>query len=352
MKADPPPSFAARVVICYAAGLLFLLILALLWFAGSVVLLAFASVLVAVLINDAVNLLQRLPHLRRGMALGLVLVLVAGLLSLAVWLLAPSIASQAQQLADDLPRSLERVRDYFATHPQFSQILPNPPDAQQILQHTSQLLARAGGLFSGVLGVVGNFFVVVFVAVYLAGNPRLYTDGILKLVPPTHRRRGRQVIDEIGETLSLWLRGKLLSMLLIGIATAIGLGLLGVPLALVLGFLTGLLDFIPYIGPILAAVPAVLIAFTTSPGLALSVVILFVGLQMAESYLLQPLVERKTVSMPPGLTILMQVVMGLSFGLAGIALATPLTAVVVVLITMLYVQDVLDDEATLPSQSE
>ncbi|WP_420473766.1 AI-2E family transporter [Noviherbaspirillum sp. ST9] len=152
--------------------------------------------------------------------------------------------------------------------------------------------------------------------------------------------------------MSLWLRGKLLSMTVVGAATAIGLTILGVPLALALGLVAGLLDFIPYIGPVLAAIPALLIAFSQGPMLALYVILLFIVLQLLEGYLLLPLIERKTVSMPPALTITMQVLMGLAFGLAGIALATPLTAVVAVLVAMLYVEDVLDDRVNLPAEKE
>ena len=340
------------MVLCYAFGLLFLLLLAMLWYAGSVLLLAFASILVAVLLSDATAFLRRHLRLPHGLALSAVLLLFVGLLALGSVLLAPSIAEQGRQLASDLPHSFERFRDYLAQQPAFQGIASQLPDRQQLLENVSALWSRASGIFSGVLGVVGNFFIIVFVAIYLAANSRVYTDGLITLVPPDRRWRCRQIIDEIGTALSSWLGGKLLSMLVVGVMTSIGLGLLGVPLALVLGVLTGLLDFIPYIGPIIAAVPALLLGFTESPSLGFYVLILYVGVQMLESYLLQPLVERRTVSMPPALTILMQVVMGLTFGIAGMALATPLTVVVVVLIAMLYVQDVLDDAVQLPGHKE
>jgi len=129
----------------------------------------------------------------------------------------------------------------------------------------------------------------------------------------------------------------------VGAATATGLWLLEVPLALILGLIAGLLDFIPYLGPLMAGVPAALIAFSISPELGLYTVLLFAGIQLLEGYLLSPLIEAKTVSLPPALTIAMQILFGTMFGMAGIALATPLAAVLSVLITMLYVQDVLRD---------
>lgn len=156
-------------------------------------------------------------------------------------------------------------------------------------------------------------------------------------------------MSEIGRTLGQWLMGKLLSMLIVGVLTATGLALLQVPLALLLGIVAGLLDFIPYVGPIMAGVPAVLIAFSEGPQLALYVLLLFAALQLAEGYLLLPLIERRTVALPPALTIGAQVLLGALFGFAGVALATPITAVLTVAIAMLYVEDVLGDRGRRPA---
>lgn len=165
------------------------------------------------------------------------------------------------------------------------------------------------------------------------------------------RLRGREVLDEIGVTLSKWLVGKAYSMVAAGVMTAVGLSLLGVPLALLLGIIAGLLDFIPYVGPLMAGVPALLIAFSDSPAQALYV-LLFSAVQLVQGYLLEPLIDQHTVALPPALTITMQVTFGAVFGMAGVALATPMTAVLVVLVAMLYVQDVLGDDAKPPARQK
>lgn len=352
LPARREPSFVRKVLIVYGIGAVFIFLLALLWYAATVVLLAFSGILVAVLLHDASGILEKHLPLSRAPALALVLLLAFGLLGLTGWFMAPQVVVQINQLVADLPAALQRLRDYLASNPPLQEIVHMLPPPEEVFKDASSLMMRAGSVFSGLLGVLGNIFIIFFVAIYLAYQPSAYMKGILKLVPPERRGRGRTVLRELGETLSLWLRGKLLSMAVIGVTTAIGLSILGVPLALALGIVAGLLDFIPYIGPILAAIPAVLIAFSQEPMLAFYVILLFVALQVLEGYLLLPLVERKTVSMPPALTITMQILMGLAFGLAGVALATPLTAVLAVLIAMLYVEDVLDDQVKLPTDKE
>ena len=148
----------------------------------------------------------------------------------------------------------------------------------------------------------------------------------------------REVLAAVGSTLRWWLWGKLLGMLVIGVLTTLGLWRLGVPLALTLGLLAALLTFIPNIGPILAVIPAALL---DSPAKALYVLGLYLPIQTVESYLITPLVQRLTISMPSALTITAQLVLGVLLGAMGVVLATPLTAAAVVLMKMLYVEDAL-----------
>lgn len=344
------PEYFHRALAVFGLGALFLVLAATLWFAGQVFLLAFTGILIAVLLHDASSMMEKWLRLPHWLALSLVLLLTAALLVLAGWLLAPHIVDQANQLVADLPSAMQRLRAYLERHGVLQYIAGALPTPERIFGNISDVAARAGTIFSGVLGALVNVVIILFLGIYLAAQPHVYTDSIVKLLPQSRRQRGREVLDELRLTLSLWLRGKLLAMTVVGIATAIGLTLLGVPLALALGVLAGLLDFIPYLGPILAALPALLIAFAHDPTLALYVLVLFVALQSAESYLLSPLVERQTVSLPPALTITMQALMSVPFGLIGVALASPLTAVFAVLIAMLYVQDVLEDQVTLPGE--
>lgn len=342
--------FLRQVLIFHGTGLLFLAALALLWFAGDVLLLVFAGILLAVLLHDASCRLQRRLPLAHGPALAAVILAALLVLGLGGWLLAPGVAEQAGELYDAIPRALQRLQGALERYGIFQKIQGSLPAPEKVMSQATAMLARAGVFFSGAVGALANAVIVAVIGMYFAARPEVYIGGLVTLMPMGKRPRARQVLQAIGHTLAEWLLGKLLSMVIIGAITAIGLALLQVPLALVLGLLAGLLDFIPYIGPILAGVPAVLIAFSENPMLALYVVLLFIGVQAAEGYLLLPLIERRTVSLPPALTIIMQVFLGAFFGLAGVALATPLTAVLAVLVSMLYVQDVLGDPVAIPGE--
>lgn len=344
--------FVERVFLVFGIGALFLGTLALLWYAGEIFLLGFSAILLAVLLHDASRALEARLTLSHNACLAVVLAAAIGILALLAWLLAPQVAAETRQLVAVLPRALQDLRDYLVKRSGMPELLWMLPDPGRVLGDPSTIAGHARSIFSGALGTATNVVIVLFVAIYLAAQPDIYIRGILKLLPPERRPKGGTVLCELGETLSLWLRGKLLSMTIIGVAIAAGLGLLGVPLALALGLVAGVLDFIPYLGPILAAVPAVLIAFADEPVLAVYVIALFFVLHMAEGYLLLPMVERKTVFLPPALNIMMQVLMGSAFGLLGIALATPLTAVIAVLIAMLWVRDVLEDPVQLPGEQQ
>ncbi|MEP6900645.1 MAG: AI-2E family transporter [Actinomycetota bacterium] len=210
----------------------------------------------------------------------------------------------------------------------------------------ASLLTRVGGYFSSTVGALGNVFVMILLAIYLASEPRFYADGLTKLFPLNARPRVFEVLRAIGETLSWWLIGKVASMIFIGLLTWIGLWILGVPLSLTLGLIAGLLSFIPNFEPILSAVPAILLAFIDNPNSAVYVLILFVAVQIIESNLVTPYIERQTVELPPALTVVAQLALGIIIGGLGLVLATPLLAVVVVLVQTAYIEDILGDKDT------
>jgi predicted PurR-regulated permease PerM len=342
--------FLHRIVLTGGVALVFLLVLAGIWYSAEAILLIFACILFSILLFELGQLAHRRLHLKTKFALPLVVLVILGIIGGGGVLMAPQISDQADKLTEAVPRALTELRQTLGQYDLARRLLGGIPSDEQLRQHVTSMMPNAGLFFSGILGAVGNVLIITFVGIYFAAKPMLYVDGFVTLVPPAKRARARAVLDEIGRTLAQWLVGKAASMLVVGTLTAVGLSILGVPLALILGIIAGLLDFIPYLGPLMAGVPAVLIAFSHSPELALYTLGLFGIIQLIEGYLLQPLIEQKTVSLPPALTIVMQVLFGTLFGLAGVALATPLTAVLAVLVTMLYVQDVLGDDVKTPSE--
>ena len=168
---------------------------------------------------------------------------------------------------------------------------------------------------------------IFFIGLFLGIQPRLYIDGIVKLVTLSKRDRAREILGEIGAGLKWWLAGKLVAMVCVGGLTFLGLRLLGIGMALTLAVLAALLTFIPNFGPIIAAVPAVLIGLLEGPATALWIVGLYVAIQTVESYVITPLIQQQAVSLPPALTITSQLVMAVFVGGLGLALATPLTVV-------------------------
>jgi predicted PurR-regulated permease PerM len=194
--------------------------------------------------------------------------------------------------------------------------------------------------------------IIVFLGIYLAAQPKLYVDGLAGLFPRGMRRRICEVLTELGETLKWWLIAQGIDMFIIGTATAVGLWALRVPLALTLGVLAALFNFIPNFGPIISYVPAVLLALVDSPEKAVYVTILYIVLQNVEGYLLLPLLQRGAVDTPPAILIASQVLLTLLVGGLGLALSAPLTACALIVVKMLYIHDVLGDPVELATHKE
>jgi predicted PurR-regulated permease PerM len=315
------------------------------WRLAPVLLLIFGGVLVAILFRTLADGMSRWLGLSYGWALGLALLLLTAGVSAGLYLGGHLVANQLAELSDQIPRSLEKLRKDLSASPWGRQLLRAAPTSTEEVPVKQEVAASyATGALYSVTQMLAAALVVLFLGVYLAIDPDKYSHGALRQAPPRHRPRLLEVMGEIHHKLRWWLLGQLLCMLIIGVATTIGLALLGVPLALALGVIAAVLAFIPNFGPVISAVPAVLLAFVLSPLTALYVVILYLALQTVESYLITPLIEQHVVSIPPVLTISAQVGMGLLFGVGGVIVATPLVAAAQVAITRLYIEDALESE--------
>lgn len=342
-------TFAHRVRVAVLIVAAVFVLLALAWRGLSVLLLAFAGVLLAVLLEALTALLRGRTGWRHGVALAVVVLLLVASIAGVVWLAAPSISRQVDQLAQTLPRSFEDLRGWLSQTRWGQWLLAQTPEIGQRLTGgagggAGDLLSRITGIASSALAGISGLLIALFLGLYLAAEPGLYTAGIVRLVPRHHRDRARQVLDKLYATLKWWLVARFASMAVIGVLTWIGLAALGIPLSFILAVLAAILTFIPYVGPVLSAVIPALLALTQSPMKAVWVIVLFLAIQTVESYLITPLIERKAVRLPPALTIIAQVLITLIAGPLGLLLASPLLAVLMVLVQMLYVEDALGDE--------
>ena len=188
------------------------------------------------------------------------------------------------------------------------------------------------------LGLLGTLTIVVVTALYIGASPQTYIEGVVSLLPQNRRGLVRRVLDHVGDSLWGWLVGQVLDMLVVGILTGVGLALLGVPLAFILALTAALMNFVPYIGALAGAVPAILIALSVSEHMAMYVALLFLGVQSFEGNVSAPLIQKRTIDLPPAVTILSQTAMGVVFGIFGIVLATPFAAAVLAAVQVLQEQ--------------
>jgi predicted PurR-regulated permease PerM len=199
------------------------------------------------------------------------------------------------------------------------------------------------GFVSSTIAVVAGLVLILVLSIYVGADPDTYHDGLMLLFPRPWRKRGGEVLTAISIALRKWLVTQLIAMVVIGVVSTVVLLILGVKAAVPLGVIAGLLEFIPTVGPILSALPAVAMGFVDSPEKALAVVIAYIAIQQMENYLLIPFLMREGVDLPPALTIIAQALMALIFGFLGLLCAVPALAATMVAVKMLYVQDVVGE---------
>jgi predicted PurR-regulated permease PerM len=298
----------------------------------SVLLLVLAGALIALFFRGLSGIIQRKTHWKPGICLAIsmlgTLLVLAGLF----WLIGAKVQEQVVELVDTLPTTIDNAKEQISQNEIGKKIL----DKISSKQSSEKMQGLAKKLFSSTFGVFGDLYVVLFIAIFFAVAPKPYIEGIIQLVPFKGRQKARQVLNKIGDHLKGWLKGILFAMFVVFVLTAIGLGILGMPLWLVLALLAGMISFIPNFGPLLALIPAVLIGLTEGSQMALMVTGLYLLVQVVESNFITPLVQQKLIDLPPALIILAQVIMGILTGGWGIILATPLTVIIIVLIQELY----------------
>lgn len=309
------------------------------WLVSDVLLLGFAAILVAVALRSFGSAIGKITGWSMAVSLPVAITAVAVLATAFAIFLGGQLVSQAGQIVDNFPALLDSLGERIGV----------ADLGDLLIGRINEWFARPG-LVDSVLGITAsaisagaNLIVAITAGIYLAFRPKTYSGGFLRLVPRDRRVVLGRAFDEAGNALSHWLRGQLISMLLVGALTTLGLWILGLPSALALGVVAGLLEFIPYAGPFLAAAPALLIALGEGGSTVLWVGGIFFVVQQLEGNVITPLIQQRVADLPPVVAILALVAMGAAFGPLGVLVAIPFTIVAMVFVTQLYVKEALHD---------
>jgi predicted PurR-regulated permease PerM len=347
-------------VVLFAAFLLFA------WHFAATLFLIFAGMLLGVALNAMSNLLGRVVRLPHSLRLAVVCLVLAGMLSGVIFLGGATIAQQTTALTNTIKSQLVNVKAFLekngidtslfdfgnlttpadpaapadssapATVAPATSAPATPSAAPTHNLPSAGTIASSGGvIFKVILGTVsavGNFFIVLFLGLAFAVQPGIYRDGLLFMAPAKHRARAVAIVDRIGETLERWLIAQIITMAAVFLVTWIGLSIIGIQSSFILGIQAGLLAFIPTVGAILGGLIVVLASLASGWVAALSAFILFLGVHVLESYVLTPIIQRQALDIPPATLFAFQILLGVVFGIWGLALALPLMAIAKVMI--------------------
>lgn len=316
---------------------------ALAWMMRSVLILIFAAVLIAVILRAGANALQSRAPLPTGIALAVVIIAFLGLIGIVFWLFGAQISSQMSELFSRLPQAYAqfkiRIGEPDLDRQLIGQLQSMAPDGGTIVSAVKTIVGSVTGAISGlVLAIVGG--------IYLAAQPQLYRGGLLLLIPRSKRANVDEAVERSGDALRRWLIAQLFAMAAVALLSGVGLWMIGIPSPLALALIAGLFEFVPVLGPFLSAVPAVLLAATIGANEMLLTAGLYLFIQQVEGNVIMPIVQQRSVDLPPALTLFSLVAFGLLFGLTGLLLAAPLTVVAYVMVRKLYVTDALGEELT------
>ncbi|HJW17427.1 MAG TPA: AI-2E family transporter [Flavisolibacter sp.] len=300
----------------------------------SVLLLILAGTLIAVFFRGLSSFIQRKTKWQKNTSLIISITIALLFLILIFWLMGSKLATQITQFNESFPTTIENAK----------QQLNKTSIGKQLVEKLSsekthnKLTSVAQTFFKTSFGVLGDIYVVLFIGIFFTVSPSVYKKGLIQLVPKPGKPTAENVLEKMAINLEKWLKGKLFAMLVVFILTATGLLIIGVPMWLVLALIAGILNFIPNFGPLIALIPAVLVALLQGPSTAAWVAGLYICVQIAESNFITPMVQQKLINIPPALIIIAQLLIAPLSGGWGLVVATPLMILIIVLVQELYIR--------------
>ncbi|MFD2874701.1 AI-2E family transporter [Mucilaginibacter ximonensis] len=304
--------------------------------AFDILLMVLAGSLIATYFHGLGDAIQRRSKLTRKPAMIIAVAITIIFVGTLFWFMGTKISAQVAELSNTLPHTINNVRSKLSQTSWGQSILKNFSG-----DSTSQkMMSTAQGFFSTTFGVLGDIYIILFLGIFFTANPSLYKDGILVLVPHSRKKLGKHILDRVSLSLKGWLKGTLFSMLCVTILIGTALSIVGMPVALILALITGLLEMVPSIGSLVAMIPGVLLAFTVSTNMAILVAIIYITSQTIVANIITPLIQKKMINLPPALTLISQLIMGSVSGALGVILAVPLLAIMIILVDELYVKKI------------
>jgi predicted PurR-regulated permease PerM len=317
----------------------------LVWLLFSVILIAIGAILIAIVLTLGAEPLRRWLKLPRAIALVISGLIIISIVGAAGYLFGMRAAAQLQEVLQLANQAVDSIRAS----------LQSSNFGKLILSHVEggnfSLANVVTGVFSVSLSFLTALVIAVFGGIYLAAQVGLYRDGLIQLLPHRLRANGAETIEDISNALRLWVLGQMIGMVLIGLLSTLATWLIGLPLPFALGLIAGLLEFIPYIGPILGAVPAVLVAATKGLDTVLWTITAYTLIQQAEGHLIVPLISREMVYIPPLVLILGILAITTLFGIQAVIFAAPIAVILFVAVKKLYVRDSLGDATPIPGET-
>jgi len=315
------------------------------WRISGILLLLFAAVVLAVLLRAFADLIARHTPIPGTWSLTVAIIMVAALVVAFLFMFGSQIRGQISQVFEKLPDAIDgagyRIGVINASAELESAISANSGPS---------VLSRAAGLGYTVVGVLADLALVVTASIYLAADPQLYRRGVAKLLPPSQHARIYDAMSVTGNALRLWFAGQLITMTLVGVASGLAYWWIGLPSPLALATIAAVTNFVPFLGPILGAVPALVFAFAMDLQTVLWTLGVVVAIQQIEGNVITPFIQKRAVMMPPVVVLFAIGVFGLLFGLPGIFLAVPLAVAITVLVKKLWVRQTLGEQTSVPGE--
>jgi predicted PurR-regulated permease PerM len=323
---DVDDKFKSRVTFTILAITAIALAIGLIWIGRVIFLLLFAAMIGAILLTTVSDWLHTRLKIRQGQALALFIVVGFGVVALVVWMLGPNVVQQFADLEIELPQAAHSLLAQVQSHPWGQWLLRQSPGSEQVSNGFSFAITRIGGIVVSSATLLAGLVIVFSLSVYFSAEPGMYYNGIRRLVPEEHREKLDACAASVAQILRWWVLAKLISMTMVGILISIGLWIVGVPLSGTLGIIAATMTFIPNVGPLISVIPAALLALAISPTEGLLALLVFAIVFTLEGYVVTPLLERNIVRLPPAMTLTMQLLLATVAGPVGVALAAPLAA--------------------------